>query len=136
MYENSERERDQVSYLVHYGVKGMKWGVRKRNDKVSKNMSRSHRRSKQALDKEITRINDLYKKYKLEAKTSETPFTKNVRNIQSKIAKDTLNDLKKISYKDIKAREVNGKAFWLTSKYLKKHTKDLDSATYLAVLKS
>lgn len=80
---------DEQTYLAHYGVKGMKWGVRKENDsgRLSRiretHQARSERRKKENKKraKKIKNINDrLDKKYGIEgqgAKLGDARLFKN-----------------------------------------------------------
>lgn len=65
------------AYLAHHGVKGMKWGVRRRISRDGNRVARSqaklesNHRSERSRQRHIRKIQDTYKKYENASKTEK-----------------------------------------------------------------
>lgn len=74
------------AYLAHHGVKGMKWGVRRRISRDGQRVARSqaklesNHRSNRSRQRHIKKIHNIYKKYETSSKSEKTALEKS-RNL-------------------------------------------------------
>lgn len=86
---------DKEAYLMHYGVKGMKWGVRKDRNSGSL-MGRLHRNSAKAVQRDI----DSFKKHR---NGLHTKSGKEV--VSAKEVSDTIKGLEQVRNKSLRKAE-------------------------------
>lgn len=104
------------AYLVHYGVKGMKWGVRRYQNKDGSLTPEGQKKYAKALTKEIKRSKNFVQTKKHIAGTDEMNSLYNKADIQS--AKKKIKDLEKVQ-----------DDFYSNEKLLKKYHKILAKET-------
>ena len=73
-------------YLQHFGVKGMKWGVRK-NRKSSSKSSRSERKAAKKLDKEQAKFEKEFAKNRTAGKMMNEAINENTKAVNNVIKK-------------------------------------------------
>ena len=73
-------------YLQHFGVKGMKWGVR-RNRKSSSKPSRSERKAAKKLDKEQAKFEKEFAKNRTAGKMMNEAINENAKAVNNVMKK-------------------------------------------------
>lgn len=81
--------------LEHYGVKGMKWGVRKQKDPISKYKNKQRKKISKTYDKAIQTAKKLSELY-----PNDKSIKENIRNLSSAYKKD-MKKIDDMSYYDV-----------------------------------
>lgn len=87
MSERHEKPGTPGDILEHVGVKGMKWGVRKKEETSSRETGQ-----KEPIDKAVARLNETQKRQKTKALIESKPLTPGTQEFQQMIGKVTRTD--------------------------------------------
>lgn len=119
---NEEIYQNNKDYLAHYGILGMKWGVRRASRQLRKATN------KDSMDEAIRKLN----KHKIKGEAKIAALDNERKRLDNNLRKSITKDKVKSSKLEKKAAKIDRKAAKLKSKSIKWYRSDSSAAKLIS----